>query len=273
MTTELSQAVCPIDYRSTTVFLGQDQLHFCPSCRHGWADGAETPAQYEQEYFTSIYTRPAAYGAWLNRRYRDILRVCRRLESSLRCSLDVGCGQGELVQFLAVQGMDAEGIETSERYASDCRARGLNVHTGLSCDLEPRTKRYDLVSVLHVLEHLNEPMQVVQNLRTLTRPGGLIYVELPNELEAWRSRVKRLLGRPASPPALRLRAGHRQCFTSHSIRRLMQQAGCQVLRVDTRDVIEPHACLWKRLAIDGANLLATATLLQGNIIRCWSRVV
>src|SRR5438132_142915 len=118
-------AICPIDGCRETTFLRPENLHYCAACRHGWVEDAETPAQYEQQYFGSIYTRPREYDAWLARRYADILSVSRGLIPSLRTSLDVGCGQGELVHYFSAHGLKAEGLETSVRYSADCRARGL----------------------------------------------------------------------------------------------------------------------------------------------------
>jgi SAM-dependent methyltransferase len=272
MKSEPSMPACPIDGSHHTRYLAREGLHYCIDCRHAWTEAAETPAQYEVEYFASVYTRSPRYDEWLVGRYREMLDISRQLMPGLRTALDVGCGQGELVKFLGEHGVIAAGSETSARYAADCRDRGLDVHTGPSSDLEGKPTRYDLVTCLHVLEHLSDPSEVLRSLRALARPGGLVYIELPNELEAWRSRVKQLLGRPASTPEGRSRTGHRQCFSKRSIGRLATRNGLEVLRIDTRDVVEPHASAAHRLVVGVANSLARASLLQGNILRCWCRL-
>ena len=250
----------------------REQLNYCARCRHAWADDAETPAQYEADYFASVYTRSPSYDEWLVGRYRDVLDISRKLKPDLQTALDVGCGQGELVKFLDSNGVSAEGSETSARYAADCRARGLRVHTGSSTDLERNPARYDFVTCLHVLEHLSDPGAVLSSLRNLARPGGLIYVELPNELHAWRARVKAALGTPASTPEGRRKTGHHQCFSKRSIGMLATRLGLTVLRVDTRDVVEPHASAPHRIVVSAANALARASVIQGNVLRCWCRV-
>lgn len=264
--------LCPINGCRNIVFLKKEQLHYCPACRHGWVDQEETPNQYEQDYFSTLNSRSSAYDQWLRARYSEMLGVSRQLLPGMRTALDVGCGQGEFLAFLVEHAVEAEGLETSVRYSADCRARGLKVHTGPSTELENRPVRYDLVSCLHVLEHLAHPDELLRSLRNLARPGGLIYIELPNELNAWRSRVKRMLGKPASTPEGRARTGHRQCFSDRSIRRLAVKNGCEILRVQTRDLIEPQSSVVRRLVVGAANTLAKAHVLQGNVISCWCRV-
>jgi ubiquinone/menaquinone biosynthesis C-methylase UbiE len=145
------------------------------------------------------------------------------------------------------------------------------VHTASAADLAAQSARYDLVTCLHVLEHLQDPLDVLVSMCRLARPGGLIYIELPNELDAWRSRVKRLFGRPASTPAGRARTGHRQCFSKTSISKLVRRAGCALMRIDTRDFIEPHSRFERRVVVHAANRFARTSLIQGNVLRCWCR--
>jgi SAM-dependent methyltransferase len=97
--------------------------------------------------------------------------------------LDIGCGQGELLQWLVEQGYEAEGIEPSADAAEVARERGLNVRTATLEDLleDGPLPLYDAVLILNVLEHTPRPEDVLRGIRSVLAPGGLLYVRVPND--------------------------------------------------------------------------------------------
>ena len=95
--------------------------------------------------------------------------------------LDLGSGSGEF-SFLATKlGADVTAVEPNEGYAAYCREKlGLAVTTGRmeDCGFGPET--FDMIRLSHVLEHLRDPVESLQRLRGWLRPGGLLYIEVPD---------------------------------------------------------------------------------------------
>lgn len=111
-----------------------------------------------------------------------------------RRALDIGCGNGALLARLAELGWETWGIEPDEDAAAAAeRAVGLpgRIMRGLAEDASYPACFFDLVTLTHSLEHLDEPLLVLTRVRQWLRPGGLLRVRVPNaaSLEA------RLFGR------------------------------------------------------------------------------
>jgi 2-polyprenyl-3-methyl-5-hydroxy-6-metoxy-1,4-benzoquinol methylase len=96
--------------------------------------------------------------------------------------LDVGCGEGASAGPLRAVGATAlSGIEILPEPAE--RARGVfdEVCTGdaLACASQV-TGPFDTILCYDVLEHIYDPLPVLQALRELAAPGGRLHVSVPN---------------------------------------------------------------------------------------------
>jgi SAM-dependent methyltransferase len=85
-------------------------------------------------------------------------------------TLDFGCGGGKLLNGLQEAGWRTYGIEPSSDVAF-LRHRRLE-------DI-PREPSFDLVILHHVLEHVSEPLDLLQRLSAAMRPGGALFISVP----------------------------------------------------------------------------------------------
>lgn len=99
-----------------------------------------------------------------------------------RCSfLDVGCGDGRVMAAMSRSGWSVTGVETDAVAAKIAAERtGANVHLGSIHTLEAEADTYDLIAFVHCLEHVVDPRKDLQRAVQLLRPGGTIYVVIPN---------------------------------------------------------------------------------------------
>ncbi len=97
--------------------------------------------------------------------------------------LDIGCGFGYSVKFFRDKGLDAAGIEPSREATSYAAKDGLNVVRGEIDDFSVAFgKKFDVVLIMDVLEHLREPWRILKYAREeLLKPGGLLVVDVPND--------------------------------------------------------------------------------------------
>lgn len=95
--------------------------------------------------------------------------------------LDFGCGLGGMLDELATEAAYAAGLEPNQDRASIVSAKGHQVVTNLD-ELEDAS--LDIVTMFHVLEHLDDPVGVLKELRRVLRPGGGLIVEVPHARDA-----------------------------------------------------------------------------------------
>ena len=95
--------------------------------------------------------------------------------------LDVGCSIGLFLDLARSRGWDGVGIEFAPRALAYAREEyGLEV---LDVPLEEagfEPESFDAVGLLSVLEHTNEPCRMLGDVARVLRPGGAVYIVVPN---------------------------------------------------------------------------------------------
>lgn len=98
-----------------------------------------------------------------------------------RAVLDVGAHDGLMCQYLIQrQARRVQGIELIPEMVEQARKRGRPVFQGDMRQL-PDDPRWDLVTCLHTLEHLPDPLVGLQGLARVLRPGGWLLLVVPRE--------------------------------------------------------------------------------------------
>lgn len=138
-------------------------------------------------------------------------------------ALDVGCNAGFLLDALRERGYHTEGIERS-RAGEAAAAAGHVVHT---LDIEAQElglPRYALITMTHVLEHLQRPVAGLTWIRRHLAPGGLAVIEVPN----WSDGLRPLWGRRYRPLEL---GDHVSFFERETLTTALEAAGLAVVRL------------------------------------------
>lgn len=91
--------------------------------------------------------------------------------------LDVGCSTGEFLK-LARGRFECYGVEINAETAAVGRREGFQITTGTLADVEGR-ERFDVITMLQVIEHLLEPSESLADVRRLLKPGGVFYLNTP----------------------------------------------------------------------------------------------
>lgn len=91
--------------------------------------------------------------------------------------LDFGCGSGWLIAGAIERGWDAVGFDVGENALGQCRQRGLPVVGSLQ---QLERESCDAIVMHHVLEHVERFSELFDEVRRLLKPGGRLFVEVPN---------------------------------------------------------------------------------------------
>ncbi len=109
---------------------------------------------------------------------------CRHLNGKAHANrgrlLDVGCGNGAFLLRAREMGWQVAGCEPDPKAATTCRELGLHVYAGDAFNAKLECGSFDVITLSHVIEHVQDPAALLARIQSLLRPGGLVWLALPN---------------------------------------------------------------------------------------------
>lgn len=231
---------------------GKDHWHYrivrCRRCGQLFS----TPI-LELERIASLYREsPQAYteeGANIVRSYLRPLRRWIDLLPTRNSAVEIGCGHGAVLGALRDIGFEqVTGVEPSEdavRRADD-DIRPL-IRTEMFKAARFPVSSVDLVCAFQVLDHFADPVNILGDVLSILKPGGLCYVIIHNE----RALQVKLLGE-RSPI---IDVSHVYYFNPETLRRTFERTGFEVL--DLMNIWNAYSLrTWLRmLPVPGKDLL------------------
>jgi 2-polyprenyl-3-methyl-5-hydroxy-6-metoxy-1,4-benzoquinol methylase len=105
---------------------------------------------------------------------------------NLKSFLDVGCGEGNALAFFASKGFVVTGLDYSSAGVQSKNPGYIDnliagdIYTSLEKQIFLQ-KKYDVIMLQNVLEHVLDPINLMLNLKKLITPKGLICISVPND--------------------------------------------------------------------------------------------
>lgn len=176
-----------------------------------------------------------------NNRVEDIMDICALeqlvdladLKNTPQPILEMGLGTGlTLNQLVERHQLQIDVVEGSAALCEQARQRygsQIGVHQSFF-ERYQSDKKYHAILALHVLEHVDDPIQVLRNMGQALAPGGRIIALVPNALSLHR----RLAVQMGLQPALDTLSdrdhlvGHQRVFTPNSLTQAFEQAGFSI---------------------------------------------
>lgn len=93
--------------------------------------------------------------------------------------LDYGCGTGDFLTACKKKGFLIQGIEPNELARNQARNQTQDKINSDISDLSKENK-VDIITLWHVLEHVPNPKETLEQLKTHLNPGGHIIIAVPN---------------------------------------------------------------------------------------------
>ena len=191
----LAGAGCVVCGGSETEIVSRRDRHgrplitvLCGGC--GLLRNDPVPSQEELDRFYRRDYRREYKGA-SEPRLRQVWRNFDRLTGHVRAFediyarggewLDLGAGSGEFSFLAGRMGARVIPVEPNQGYAAYCQRvldLAVQAKTLEDCDFAPGS--FDLIRLSHVLEHMRDPVAALKRLRGWLRPGGVLYIEVPD---------------------------------------------------------------------------------------------
>ena len=142
--------------------------------------------------------------------------------------LDLGCGDGLLLELLRAKRIEGTGLDVSEEAVRICRGKGFPAEAHALSDTLPYADgAFDTVVLLDVLEHVYDPASLLREAGRVARERVIISVpnfsSLPARLHALRGLV---------PENNRPNKGHVYWFNHPVLKALAGEAGLRFARIE-----------------------------------------
>jgi 2-polyprenyl-3-methyl-5-hydroxy-6-metoxy-1,4-benzoquinol methylase len=131
--------------------------------------------------------------------------------------LDVGCGVGRFGLAAHARGWDVTGVDVSELAIATGRALApFPMRVANIAELADEGERFEVITAFEVLEHLSSPIDFLQEIQCLLKPGGQAFLTVPN----WECRTVQTSARPDWLPPI-----HLLYFNEPALRRTGELSG------------------------------------------------
>ncbi len=158
----------------------------CQDCGLVWSDPFPiNPSDYYRKEYRILYK--GTYQPKFKHIYRAAKIAIERYQQlkpylqSRHRIIEIGSGGGEFTYLLTKLGFEIQGIEPNEGYGQYSKTEyDLNIHIGCIQSVHLNRKYYDVAILSHVLEHLDNPTDVLQQLNHSLTDQGLLVIEVPN---------------------------------------------------------------------------------------------
>lgn len=207
------------------------------------------------------------------KRLNFIVNAIKTLNNPNAKILDIGCGNGNISMALGSLGYNVTGVDIDETSVNTAAAKNTFPNVSfqvLDANSFSMNDQFDAVVCSEVLEHLENPSELVHSIYRIMKPGGILAATVPNgwgprevlitKPMQWLTRnkldgpilmLKKLFGysnttRQSSNPDLT----HTQFFSVSAIKKTVSAPGFSLVKFDNADFIErifPYSFLTRRI--------------------------
>jgi 2-polyprenyl-3-methyl-5-hydroxy-6-metoxy-1,4-benzoquinol methylase len=92
--------------------------------------------------------------------------------------LDIGCATGEFLESFARRNWHCTGVEVDDSARNLAKNKNIKVYASVH-DI-PADKKFDIITLWHVLEHLHDLNESLKKIESLLHPNGYLVIAVPN---------------------------------------------------------------------------------------------
>lgn len=171
-------------------FLSKEDFHICECLNCGLLYTMPRPSKDKiGEYYKSeeYYSHQENKKGFIPRLYEKVKKVNLKHKYELATKglstgklLDIGCGVGDFLHTAEAQGWQCTGVEPSEEAKAIARQRTQAKLLSSEDQEQLPDASFDVITLWHVLEHVDDLRWQVAQLQRLIKPNGRIVIAVPN---------------------------------------------------------------------------------------------
>lgn len=191
----------------------------CAGC--GFIYTNPRPQEEDLQEFYDAYLRFGEISPYFREKQIDFL--CNNVPNVGGALLDVGAFDGSFLDLARQRGFEVHGVEPTEEGVLEAKGKGLDVVKGFFnvAYANAMAERYHIVSMLHTLEHVEDPLEFVRLALQITEPGGYVHIEVPDATRPFADSIADFFS-----------VQHLNHFTPQALRNLAARAGVKVVKVE-----------------------------------------
>jgi ubiquinone/menaquinone biosynthesis C-methylase UbiE len=154
-------------------------LFKCVGCRSYFFDFNENRVKLDALYddIAEDLTLPKEFKP--NRYWYDQVNRIQKLQPKIHSVLDVGCRSGDFLLHWSEE-VEKVGVELSSKAAQVALERGINIHNKFIEKIDFADKKFDFITCYAILEHIENPLPVMDRLTSLVKKNGGAAIMIPS---------------------------------------------------------------------------------------------
>ncbi|MCL4477973.1 MAG: class I SAM-dependent methyltransferase [Deltaproteobacteria bacterium] len=172
--------VCESDQLKVLKGYEKDHLVRCKQCKLVFSNRKPTRAELDKIY--NAYIRDNNIKTELTLKKLRLIADNLGKVSKAKRVLDIGCGNGAFLTMFKKIGCEVYVTEFNKSAEDVCRSKGIKMLSGgLMPQMESNlSDKFDLVILTEVIEHVNNPRDIINNISDLLKKNGYLYITTPN---------------------------------------------------------------------------------------------
>jgi len=167
------------------------EINECLDCKCLFISDIKIDKQYYKKYYKPDYYQENKnnsilgkiwiflYNNFLNKKERIILGCFKNKKTALSI-LDIGCGSGNFLLSLDNKKFKKNGLEINPQGAKICKEKGIRTYNKDINFIDFGEKKFDVITLWHVIEHLENPIEMFKKIKEILSDNGILVFQIPN---------------------------------------------------------------------------------------------
>lgn len=158
----------------------------------------------------------------LTRRTCEVIRAIKKHRPrNIKSILDIGTADGLMLSAIkkAFPDIKCVGLEYSQELINICEDKNIQIIQGDAQNISLKKDSFDVVIATALIEHLNQPIKMLQEARRVLRPNGIVIITTPVPLF---DNIAQMIGHIEKEI-------HQETFYLKKLKKLLEKSGFSVL--------------------------------------------
>jgi len=193
---KMPQFYCP---KCKNELIREKESYTCTNCSGhyfilegipSFVDNPNPEYGYKGEYFKELYEIEKVHFWQIGRReliYDVLKKSCTRNGQNIFQAkmLEIGCGNGSVLHYLEEKGVAIEGGDIFFEGLKFCRKRSKASLYHIDALNMPFKEEYDIVGAFDLIEHIEDDLLLLQEIRRVLKPDGKLIITVPANKLLW----------------------------------------------------------------------------------------